>query len=103
MNEPLWIEPELPPEDEPSREISEMFCLSRASYFCVPRLVLENMPKWWQHAFVKLVEDLPHTPENYSVNLRDKRGRFVDDPLRQYRRGELPEEMLDSIAKLIKP
>lgn len=102
MDEPLWIEPELPPEDEPSQEISEMFSLSYASYFCVPRLVLENMPRWWQREFVKLAEYLPTTPV-YAVNLRDKRGRFVDDPLRQYRRGELPEEMLDSIAKLIKP
>jgi hypothetical protein len=72
--------------------VHDAFGLTYSSYFCVPRMVLEAMPIAWQHKFVALVEQLPDTP-TYAVNLRDGRGRFVVDELRNYRRGRLPDEI----------
>jgi hypothetical protein len=67
--------------------IHQMFGLTYSSYFCVPRLALQEMPIEWQEAFVALVEQLPVTPE-YTVLLRDPKGRrFITDPWRHYRRG----------------
>lgn len=78
--------------------VHDSFGLSYASYFCVPRMVLEAMPVEWQREFVRLIESLPITP-TYSVNLRDKRGRFIYDQLREYRRGTLPDEIASQIAR----
>lgn len=66
------------------------FGLSYASYYCVPRLALQEMPTAWQEKFVALVEQLPPTPD-YIVTRRDKEGRFIGDPWRNYRRGTVAE------------
>lgn len=66
--------------------VHDAFGLTYSSYFCVPRLVLQSMPVEWQSRFVAMIKLLPDTPI-YSVYLRDKRGRFVADPLADYRRG----------------
>jgi len=55
----------------------------------MPRAVLEAMPIEWQHRFIAIVEELNNTLDwgggPYSVRLRDKNGRFIKDPLRDYR------------------
>lgn len=74
------------------------FGLSYAAYFCVPRLVLQEMPVEWQRQFVALTEKLPQTP-TYDCRIRGKGGRFVEDPLRDYRRGRLSDEMRAEIEQ----
>ena len=65
------------------------FGLGHAAYLVVPRRTLQSMPLEWQEKFVALMdeaqEQLPAEafPE-YSVQ-RKERGRFVADPLRDYR------------------
>lgn len=65
------------------------FGLTRAAYLVVPRRTLQSMPLEWQERFVALMaeayERLPDCafPE-YSV-LRKEHGRFITDPLRDYR------------------
>jgi hypothetical protein len=65
------------------------FGLGRAGYLVVPRRTLQSMPLAWQQQFVALMDEaqklLPAEafPE-YSVQ-RKEGGRFVADPLRDYR------------------
>lgn len=65
------------------------FGLTYAAYLVVPRRTLQSMPKEWQERFVALMaeayERLPDCafPE-YSVQ-RKENGRFIEDPLRDYR------------------
>jgi len=65
------------------------FGLGRAAYLVVPRRTLQSMPLDWQRKFVALMDQahaaLPAEafPE-YSVH-RKEGGRFVTDPLRDYR------------------
>ncbi len=67
----------------------DAFGLTRAAYLVVPRRTLQSMPMDWQQRFVALMaeayERLPDCafPE-YSV-LRKEHGRFITDPLRDYR------------------
>lgn len=69
--------------------IWKAFGLGRAAYLVVPRRTLHSMPLDWQERFVALMdeaqEQLPADafPE-YSVQ-RKEGGRFVADPLREYR------------------
>lgn len=71
------------------KDIHGWFGLSYASYLVVPRVLLEQMPAGWQHEFVLLLEraheEYPDAPTGYTVYRRDERGRFLADPLRQYR------------------
>lgn len=78
------------------------FGLTYAAYFCVPRIVLQAMPPEWQEQFVALMEQLPETP-TYDVRRRDERGRWVRDPLRDYRHSILPDDIAAHIAGLIEP
>ncbi len=66
--------------------VHDAFGLTYASYLVVPRLVLQAMPVAWQRKFVALLEQLPDTPV-YSVQRRDPCGRFIPDPLADYRHG----------------
>ena len=66
------------------------FGLTYASYLVVPRVVLESMPVEWQNKMVKLLNELGERREeflldDYTVQVRDDRGRFVHDPQRNYR------------------
>lgn len=69
------------------------FNLTYASYAVQPRSVLQSMPVPWQKRFVALMNEAeqmgytwPTVGREYSVQLRDDRGRFIRDPLRFYRR-----------------
>ena len=73
--------------------VHEAFGLSHASWFIVPRVVLEAMPIDWQQRFIDLIDQLN---EKYdwepdliiSVNFRDANGRFYEIPecFNNYRR-----------------
>lgn len=72
------------------------FGLSYANYLVLPRLVLQSMPGGWQRRFVELLREAdqrygPHLEGDYCVKLRGEAGRFVADPLADYRHGRLPE------------
>lgn len=80
----IWVE--YGPEPD---AIHNWFELSYASYLALPRAVLQHMPQDWQNRFVQCLNelsDLVDFDDNYSVNLRDKKGRFKKDPLSQYKR-----------------
>lgn len=93
-------EPSLPADaDELAREMWEetdepihlWFGLSYASFFVMPRTVMQSMPATWQRRFVALVEEsaatFPGWSANWNVTMRDERGRFLQDPLGDYQRG----------------
>ena len=86
---------ELADETEP---VHGWFELSYASYFTVPRSVLEAMPISWQRQFIALVNEMNDTLDwerflpdrskddyHFEVRLRAGNGRFIPDVLRDYR------------------
>ena len=78
--------------DEP---INDWFELSYAQYLTVPRLVMQSMPVSWQYKIAALLQEMDETfnwrPEQgrYWVQLRDDHGRFSQDPLWNYRHGNI--------------
>jgi hypothetical protein len=80
-----------------TKKIHEFFGLTYASYLVLPRVFLESMPDDWQARFVEMIEEIPEVldidPEyssNYTVHLRDEKGRFKRDLYSQYRRRSVP-------------
>lgn len=71
------------------QDVHGWFDLSYASYAVLTRTLLQEMPAEWQHRFVNLVDELdrafPKAHGDYMVRLRDYTGRFIGDPLRNYR------------------
>lgn len=95
MNPPTTLrevwEPDLPLDSEP---VHNWFGLSYASYFAIPRAVLEQMPVEWQRRFITCLreiedhldwESLQPKNQGYMVKLRGPNGRFLPDPLSNYR------------------
>lgn len=84
-------------DDEPIIQAYEpihlWFELSYAQYLTIPRSVLQSMPNLWQEQFCRLLDELDLTIDwrpksgRYWVQLKDKRGRYVEDPLMDYERG----------------
>lgn len=79
----------------------DAFGLTRAAYLVVPRRTLQSMPLDWQQRFVALMNEAhAHLPADafpeYTVRRQDN-GKFVADPLRDYRHtGPIPpKESLD--------
>jgi len=73
--------------------VHSWFELSYAQYLTIPRSVLQSMPDEWQDRFVKCLEELDNTIDwrpksgRYWVQLKDGRGRYVEDPFMDYQRG----------------
>lgn len=73
--------------------IHHWFDLSYAQYLTIPRSALQSMPDEWQSEFVALLEELDETIDwrpkegRYWVQLKDRKGRYVADPLMDYERG----------------
>jgi hypothetical protein len=71
--------------------VHNWFELSYAQYLTVPRSIMEAMPNEWQERMVKCLEELDETFDwrpkegRYWVKLKDGNGRYVSDPLMQYR------------------
>jgi hypothetical protein len=69
------------------------FELSYAQYLTIPRSVLQSMPTQWQQRFVDCLQELDNTIDwrpasgRYWVELRDDRGRFIEDQFKDYQRG----------------
>lgn len=78
--------------------IHDWFGLTYASYLVLPRLILQEMPPEFQIRFIGMLKELDarfghaFSPHNYKVYLKDDAGRFVSDPLSNYRRGTVPEK-----------
>jgi len=72
-------------------DVHGWFNLTYASYFAMPRSVMQSMSAEWQHAFVELIEQVEDLyggyDMDYTVHLTNQRGRFTKDPLRDYERG----------------
>lgn len=72
--------------------ISAWFELTYAQYLTVPRSILEAMPAGWQARMAECLQELDETFDwrpkegRYWCRLKDGNGRFVDDPLMNYRR-----------------
>lgn len=73
--------------------LSLFFGLSYANYLTAPRSLLEQMPDEWQGQLAGLLEQFGerfrwplYDDLRIEVRLRDRRGRYVDDPLAEYRR-----------------
>ena len=97
----------LPPPEDPKDEYARVpslqerarrktgpvhswFSLSYCSYLVLPRALLQELPIPWQASFVDLLEGansvFPNHDTDYTVQARDKNGRFIQDPLSNYRR-----------------
>lgn len=75
-----------------SGDVHAQFGLSYASYLVWPRSLMQEMPADWQHRFAQLAEEIDSTfraplSGRYEVITRDGRGRFMGDPLHNYRHG----------------
>jgi hypothetical protein len=74
--------------DEP---IHLWFELSYSQYLTVPRSVMQAMPKEWQVRMAVCLAELDETIDwrpkegRYWVRLKDDKGRYLSDPLREYR------------------
>ena len=75
--------------------IHSWFSLSYANYLVLHRSLLQEMPAAWQRKMVALLDefwnefDSEKVPHSFTVNRRDERGRFLADPLSQYRHPDL--------------
>jgi hypothetical protein len=71
--------------------ISLWFELSYARYLTVPRSVMQAMPVEWQKRMAICLAELDDTIDwrpaegRYWVQLKDDKGRYVKDPLNEYR------------------
>ena len=68
-----------------NEDINTWFGLSRSSYMVIPRVLLQDMPKDWQHKFVSLIRDYeeayPNQPEiGTTVRITDVNGKLVKAP-----------------------
>jgi hypothetical protein len=77
------------PESLCEQDVHGWFQLSYCSYLVLQRTLMQEMPAEWQHAMVNLLDEMhrafPESPSTYTVLLRDEDGKFVSDPLRNYR------------------
>ena len=92
---------QLSESDEP---INWWFELSYAQYLTVPRLVMQSMPIEWQQKMAVLLQEMDETFDwrpkegQYWVKLKDSKGRFMDAPLEDYRRGSCEHLRLANTA-----
>ena len=74
--------------------VNLFFELSYAQYLTIPRSVLDAMPGKWQIKFVELLDELDETYDwrpksgRYWVRLKDGDGKYVSDPLMDYRHND---------------
>ena len=80
------------------------FGLTYAAYFVIPRAVLQSMPAEWQQRLVDTMNELHDAIDygdgNYTVLLRDDRGKFAKDPFVHYRH---PQRFAGKIRKRDEP
>jgi hypothetical protein len=85
------------------RPIHDWFELTYAQYLTVPRSIMERMPAEWQQQMAQLLTELDETFDwrphdgRYWVELRDGKGRYQVDPLKEYRHPN--DNYIDSIKR----
>jgi hypothetical protein len=90
-NCPLYVADPAEYDGRLSGPMHEWFELSYAKYLTIPRSIIQSMPVGWQAEFAQCLRELDDTLEwrpnygRYWVQLRDERGRYVDDPFDDYR------------------
>lgn len=88
---------------ESSYPIHGAFGLTYASYLVMHRSLLQRMPVEWQRKFVQLCDeywqvwDCMKADLDFVVQVRDERGRFVEDPLRNYR--HTPSDLIEAVRR----
>ena len=98
LHEPTW--------ERHDAAVHEWFGLTYSSYLVLQRSLLQEMPTEWQERFVACIEeirdyfDCDDMPSTYTVLLRDETGKFVRDPLVNYRHPDM--DYINS-KKRIKP
>jgi hypothetical protein len=74
----------------------EWFGLTYSSYLVLQRSLIQEMPIEWQARLRDLLDEMEETFDSvqilgaFRVNAVDEKGRFVKDPLLDYRRGPSP-------------
>lgn len=69
----------------------DWFGLTYSSYLVLPRTLLCGMPYEWQERMAAMIEEMKEVydssqiNDNYTVQLRNDRGRFEKDPLASYK------------------
>lgn len=80
-----------PSELDYNSPIHSWFGLTYASYLTLPRCLMEAMPGEWKARMALLLHEMDEAFDRapiegeYAVNVRNEKGRFVYDPLREYR------------------
>lgn len=70
---------------------NQWFGLTYSSYLVLPRSILEALPLDLQNRMVALLDEATDLLDgdkiqgNYNVQLRDNKGKFIKDPLANYR------------------
>lgn len=85
--------PLVPQEDYWIKDVHTWFELSYAQYLTIPRSVLQSMPDGWQERFTRCLQELDDLIDwrpkdgKYWVQLKDRHGRYREDPFMDYQRG----------------
>ncbi len=95
-----------PQSERHNGEINDWFELTYSHYLVLQRSILQEMPTEWQERFISCINEIEDYFEfsevkgEYMVKLRDRDGRFVQDPLCNYRR---PDMKYINNMKRVKP
>lgn len=93
------------PVIDASEPVSEWFGLSYSGYLVLQRSLLEAMPTRWQREFVALLRELDAEFDTWDervcgsfwVRAKGADGRFIEDPLGQYRRPN--RELIEALRR----
>lgn len=86
--------------------VHQWFELTYANYVALPRTVLQSLPLELQEQFVDFMEKLDEFCDwrrsGQWITYKDERGRFMQDELNDYRRGNRilsPEEIKEIVGR----
>lgn len=103
FQQPSPSQPARTAEEREPQSVHDWFELSYAQYLTVPRSIMEAMSEEWQHKMTALLNEVDETfnwrpsEGRYWVQLKDDKGRYVKDPLMQYRHPDL--DYIQSLRK----
>lgn len=85
-------------------KIHTWFSLTYCAYQVVPRLLLDDCPEHIQDKFIEVMDYIEEHYDNttfiskYMVRGKDSDGKFVTDPLSDYRHGDARQYRIDPYA-----
>lgn len=95
-------------EKDEHEPIHHMFGLTYSNYLVLQRSLLQAMPLDWQHRFTTLIAEMEDEFDtdrlevnHYQVNAINESGRFIKDPLRNYRYPD--RELIESLRRSKEP